>query len=361
MQGQRLGTAAEMKVVVTGASGNAGVALLDVLERCDEVTSVTGIARRPPGPAHPEVDWVQADVAVDDLRPALEGADALVHLAWLIQPSRDEGATWATNVGGTARLLAAAAEVGVSKVVVASSIGAYAPGPKDAPVDESWPTTGVGSSSYSREKAYVERLLDVYERDHPETAVVRVRPALVLQHQAGPEVRRYFAGPLVPGRLLNPRWLRVLPSLQGIRVQAVHASDLANAYVQTIVKPVRGPFNVAAEPPLDAAALAEMLGARLVPVSPALARRAAQLTWNLHLQPTEPGWLDLAAAAPVMSCERARTQLDWSPSWSAGDAFLEVIRGAADREGGPAPPLRADTTETRAEEIRTGLGGTDHS
>lgn len=354
-----MGTAAEMKVVVTGATGNAGVALLDALEHCDEVTSVVGIARRPPGAVHPEVDWVQADVGVDDLRPTLQGADAVVHLAWLIQPSRDEGATWATNVGGTERLLAATAEVGVGKVVVASSIGAYAPGPKDAPVDESWPTTGVGSSSYSREKAYVERLLDVYERDQPETAVVRVRPGLVLQHRAGPEVRRYFAGPLVPGRLLDPRWLRLLPSLKGIRVQAVHASDLARAYLQTIVKPVRGPFNVAADPPLDAPTLAELLGARLVPLSPALARRAAQITWYLHLQPTEPGWLDLAAAVPVMSCERARTQLGWSPSWSAGDAFLDVIRGAADREGGPTPPLRADTPKTRTDEIRTDIGGTD--
>ena len=44
-------------------------------------------------------------------------------------------------------------------LVYASSVGAYAPGPKDRRVPETWPTTGVESSFYSRDKAAVERLL----------------------------------------------------------------------------------------------------------------------------------------------------------------------------------------------------------
>ena len=78
---------------------------------------------------------------------------------------------WRTNVVGTERVLAAASAAGVGALVCASSVGAYSPGPKDRQVDEGWPTHGVTTSSYSRDKAYQERLLDLFERDHPEVRV----------------------------------------------------------------------------------------------------------------------------------------------------------------------------------------------
>jgi hypothetical protein len=64
---------------------------------------------------------------------------------------------------GTETAFEAAARAGVRALVYASSIGAYAPGPKDRGVDESWPTTGIQSSFYARHKAEVERLLDRFE------------------------------------------------------------------------------------------------------------------------------------------------------------------------------------------------------
>lgn len=100
----------------------------------------------------------------------------MVHLAWLIQPSRDRGTTQAVNVEGSRRVFDAAATAGVPRLVHASSVGAYSPGPKDRQVDESWPTDGIPTSFYSRDKAAVERVLDGYEARHPEMAIVRVRP-----------------------------------------------------------------------------------------------------------------------------------------------------------------------------------------
>lgn len=91
----------------------------------------------------------------------------MIHLAWLIQPSRDPRTTWSTNVLGAARVFQAAVDAGVSAVVYASSVGAYSPGLKDHLVGESWPTDGVATSIYSREKAYVERILDTVELRYP--------------------------------------------------------------------------------------------------------------------------------------------------------------------------------------------------
>ena len=79
-----------MRVVVLGASGNAGTALLRALDAEPGVEDVTAVARRPPQRwASPKVMWQGLDIAKDHLVPTLRGADAVVHLAWLIQPARD--------------------------------------------------------------------------------------------------------------------------------------------------------------------------------------------------------------------------------------------------------------------------------
>src|SRR3954471_5310348 len=156
-----------MRVVVMGATGNVGTALLRALAGEDAVTEIVGVARRRPSAAAPKTTWAQAGGSRAAIEPLLDGADCVVHLAWLIQPSRDESVTYATNVAGSARVFAAAAAAGVPAIVYASSIGAYAPGPKDHGVDEAWPTTGVPSSFYSRHKAATERELDRFESEHP--------------------------------------------------------------------------------------------------------------------------------------------------------------------------------------------------
>ena len=92
---------------------------------------IVGIARRRPGDDYPLTRFVQADVSHGDLEAAFAGMDAVVHLAWEIQPSRRRERLWQTNVLGTKRVLEAASAAGVKRLVAASSVAAYAPGPKD--------------------------------------------------------------------------------------------------------------------------------------------------------------------------------------------------------------------------------------
>src|SRR3954470_20005060 len=123
-----------MRIVVTGATGNVGTSVVRALGRDERVEEIVGVARRLPDWRPERTRWVAADVARDDLRPVFEGADAVVHLAWLIQPSRDESMTHAVNVGGSARVFDAAAAGGAGAIVYASSVGAYSHGPKDRTV-----------------------------------------------------------------------------------------------------------------------------------------------------------------------------------------------------------------------------------
>lgn len=74
--------------------------------------SMVGIARRMPSWPAPKTTWTAADVASDDLVPHFRGADAVVHLAWIFQPTHDHVATWRNNVLGSIRVFEAVARRG---------------------------------------------------------------------------------------------------------------------------------------------------------------------------------------------------------------------------------------------------------
>jgi nucleoside-diphosphate-sugar epimerase len=347
-----------MRVVVVGATGNVGTSLLHALEHDDGVESVLGIARRRPGLELPKVEWAQADIAEDELVPHFRGADAVVSLAWRIQPSHDLDTLWRTNVEGSTRVFRAVAEARVPALVYASSVGAYSPAPKTPPVDESWPTSGIATSFYSRHKAEVERRLDRFEAEHPEVRVVRLRPGLIFKREAGSGVRRLFAGPLFPRFVARHKLIPLVPAIDGLRFQAVHSLDVGEAYRLAATRDVRGAFNIAAEPVLDARELGRILGARPVPMPSALVRGAAAISWRLRLQPTPPGWVDLALGVPILDTTRARTELGWTPRRRADEALEELLAGLGEAAGIDTPPLAPGTGgPLRLRELATRVGG----
>lgn len=349
-----------MRVVVTGATGNVGTSVLRALGNEPKVEEVVGLARRLPDLDLPKVQWHAADIVSDDLVPVFERADAVVHLAWLIQPSRDEAKLRAVNVDGSARVFDAVSKAGVTSLVYASSVGAYSPGPKDRFVDELWPTDGIESSFYARHKAEVERLLDEFERGEPGVRVVRLRPALIFKGEAGTEIRRLFVGPFAPRTLFDRRLIPLVPRIERLRFQAVHTEDVAEAYRLAVVGTASGPFNIAADPVLDADELARALEARPVPVPAVAIRALAGITWRLRLQPTPPGWVDMALAVPLMDTALARTELGWQPKRTSIEALRELLEGMRRGAGRETPPLDPDSSGTlRSEELRTGVGGRD--
>jgi UDP-glucose 4-epimerase len=346
-----------MRIAVTGATGNVGTSVLDALARDDAVDSIVGVARRVPDVTLPKTSWRAADVARDDLRPIFEGADCVIHLAWLIQPSRDLELLERVNVEGSARVFAAAAAAGVGSLVYASSVGAYSPGPKDRRVDESWPTEGIPSAYYAAQKAAVERRLDAFELEAPKVRVVRLRPALIFKREAASEIRRLFVGPLLPSPLVRRSLIPLVPQVDRLVFQAVHSRDVGEAYRLAAVGEARGAFNIAAEPVLDPERLAEALGARPIPFHAGALRTLANVSWRLRLQPTSPGWLDMARAVPLMDTTRARSELGWAPRYDADEALLELLGGLQDGSDFATPPLARGTGgPARVKELLTGIG-----
>ena len=349
--------------MIVGGTGNLGTALVRQLTDGGG-HRVTVVARRLSGDSDArgldDVDEQQADLSLDDLRPVVRGADVVVNLGWLFQPSHRPEVTWSNNAVGAARLFEAVEREGVPALVVSSSVAAYSPAVGHALVDETWPTHGASAAAYSREKAYVERLLDVFEAANPGTRVVRVRPAFVFQQSSAAQQRRLFAGPLVPGSLLRPGLVPVLPFPTGLQFQAIHSDDVARALAAAATGEATGAFNLAAADVVHGDDLAGLLGARQVPVPPRAVRTALAAAWRAHAVPAPPDLFDALLRLPMMSIDRARAELDWEPQVTAQQALQELLAGLRSGTGGSTPPLAADAGgRGRWREFVTGVGEKD--
>ncbi|SFB00592.1 Nucleoside-diphosphate-sugar epimerase [Amycolatopsis marina] len=332
------------QVVITGASGNIGTALL---RRCQDLENwdITGVARRLPDrdrTPYSCATWFTCDIgepsAPASLAEIFTGADAVVHLAWAIHPPRSDPPMRRTNNDGTAAVLAAAAAAGVRHIVCASSVAAYSPAQRWQRVHEDWPCDGVPGSAYSRGKAELERRLDAFTATRPDITLTRIRPCAVVQRDAAGEFARWLTSALLPERLIGARWLP-LPLWDELRLQLVHAEDVADAIRLILNRGESGAFNLAAEPALGAVDVTRAADSPRLPVPAGLVKAAAGLTWQVGVQPLHPGWLTLADQVAHVDTTRAREQLGWAPRWDGVSALKDLLEGMRDLAGAPSPPL----------------------
>jgi UDP-glucose 4-epimerase len=187
---------------------------------------------------------------------------------------------------------------------------------------------------------------------------VRLRPALIFKRAAATEIRRLFVGPFLPRALVRRSLIPILPYTEDLCFQALHSHDVGEAYRRAVTdESARGAYNLAAEPVLDPDALGQVLRARPVRVPRAMLRAAADLTWRLHLQPTDPSWVDLGLQTPLLDVRRAREELGWTPQKTSTEALGELIDGIREGAGFETPPLDPETGgPMRARELATGVG-----
>lgn len=331
-----------MKVVVTGATGNVGTALLRSSGTGPELV---GIARRRPPRGREPYDrarWVSCDIgdpaAATLLPKAFAGADVVVHLAWAVHPQRTDPPLTRTNATGTANVLRAVTEAGVRHVVCASSAAAYTPAARWSRVDEQWPCGGLSTSAYSRGKAELEAQLDAFERRQPAVRVARIRPCAVVQSDAAAEMGDWLFGRWLPRAVLGRPGVPV-PLWNGLRLQLVHAADVAAAIGSIVEQRATGAFNLAADPVLTATDLAAVFGGFRVPVPHRVLTVGAGMSWRLGVQPLHPAWLRLADRACLVDAGRAARELGWTPRHDAVAACAELAAAMRAERSGPSAPL----------------------
>ena len=161
-----------MRVGITGITGQFGKALARLLEGEPAVTEVVGVARRPFDPAAEgfrKLVYRPGDIRDSSLRDTFAGCDVVVHLAFVIGGKRsDQEQRREINIGGSRNVFASAAEAGAKKIVYASSVAAYGAHPDNPELlTEEHPTRGTPGVAYSEEKAEIEAVLDLFEKEHP--------------------------------------------------------------------------------------------------------------------------------------------------------------------------------------------------
>lgn len=200
-------------VVITGANGFIGRHLV---RHFDEAGwSVRALVHRLPGSERPGVEY-RAWQLGDPLGTALDGADALIHAAFVPYDRRDASGT---NVEGSAQLLAESREAGIGRLIFLSSMSAR-PG---------------AVSRYGQDKLLIAR-----QFDRPTELVVR--PGLVLGDGGLFDRLRRF----VEGR-------RVVPLVGGGHqlFQTVFVEDLASAIVAALERGLDGSVTIAEREPVE--------------------------------------------------------------------------------------------------------------
>lgn len=321
-----------MRVALTGASGDFGTALLRALVAADDVDEVVAIARRPLRVADPKIRPVALDLAVDDLTAALDGADAVVHCAFVVEEPRDKAAARRVNVDGSARVLRSAAAAGARVCVMTSSINAY--GPRGGPevLDETAPLDPDTRHYYMEHKALVELDVRRWRAENPEAdmAVAVLRPTYVV----GPDMAN-------SGLETMRSRLVVYPTPSRSYYQFLHQDDLVDAYLRVIRDRVDGEFNLGPEGALSVAELARMNHARCVPVPITAARVLTDVAFRLHLLPYSSHWV--TPGEPVTTSRRLREATGWQPSYSCGDAARMMLAGAAATDSTSTDGTNTDT------------------
>lgn len=334
------------RIVITGASGNVGTALLRRLAEDGPDYDIVGITRRrpPPDDVYRSVRWHEVDLADPGVEIQLlnvfRGAACVVHLAWGFQPTRNRRYLDAVAINGSAAVLSAAHNAKVPHLLHMSSVGTYAAGRYGEQVDETFSTAGIPSSAYSRAKSAVEHMLDGYERNNPDgVGITRMRPGFILQRDAALGLRRYTLPAYVDPQWV--RWLPLLPLDRSLSVSVVHADDVADACVRAIEGCALGPFNLAAEPPVGRDDIAKAVRARPIHVPSSVLGLLVEASWRARLQPLDRGWLDMAFSLPLLATDRARGVLGWTPRWSSAAALADLVDGFLHTWGTQSPVLRA--------------------
>lgn len=307
-----------MRIAVTGAGGLIGRGLVTRLAADPAVDEVVALdLARVPVPVGATAR--AADVRDPAIGGVLAGCDALVHLAFQVDPLHDEEAMRRVNVDGTRTTLTAAVDAGVRRIVVASSATVYGAHPdNDVPLTESSPLRPDPTFSYARHKGQVEDWLWGWAMGLPDEVVLSVlRPAIV----AGSGVHNF-----ITRQLELPRFM----SVAGHRppIQVVHVDDVVAAFAHAATRDVPGAYNVAAPGWLSQDEALAVLGRRRLELPEEVAWTLADLLWRVGAGEAPAGMLSYVMHPWVVDVARLE-----ATGWRARNSNRDALALLAEEHG----------------------------
>ena len=268
---------APRSIAVTGASGYIGTRLIRRLLETRDIERVTGVDVRPSTVKHEGYTHVLQDVTAP-LDDAFAGAEAVVHLAFVLRQLRNRAEGRRINVGGAESVLRACANAGVGRIVLMSSATVYGPHPDNPPaLTENAPLRPPEGFAYAEDKAACEALFQVFAAEHPQACVSMLRGCVVM----GPNAANFITAALDKPLLIGVRG-------DDPEMQFLHEDDLAEVLLRFATEPHPGVYNVAGPGSVRWGEAVSLAGKRLVRLPAPLASGLAEVAWRAHLQSDSP-------------------------------------------------------------------------
>jgi UDP-glucose 4-epimerase len=305
-----------MRYLITGGSGYIGSRLVELLAEREDTERIVILDVRPPAVTWPKCSYVELDIRDRRLHSLLEAEEpnAIVHLAFVLNPIHNEHRMYDIDVNGTQNVLDAASAVGVEHLVVASSTTAYgAWRDNPVPLREDDPVRGMPHYEYARDKTEIDRMCQLWAARHPDRAMTIVRPCIVF----GPNVENFIIH----------FWERApfIPLINGVdaELQYVHEDDVVEAFSRLLLGRVAGIFNLTGDGTIKLSEGAALAGLKTRRIAYGPYRRLVSALWRMKVPLVEapPGQLDFVRFPWLASNERIKAALDWQPRHSSRETF----------------------------------------
>ncbi|MBI2619297.1 MAG: NAD-dependent epimerase/dehydratase family protein [Ignavibacteriales bacterium] len=303
-------------LAITGASGYLGQGLLGRLRGERLFHRVIGLDIRPPVPTE-GMEFIKMDVRDPGLSNVFkkESVSHVVHLAFVVNPTHNPRLEHDVDVGGTRNVLQACETAPVRKLVIASSIAAYGwHADNPLPIPESHPLRGNGDFHYSMNKAIVEGLITDFSSTHPGCNVVVLRICNVLGRHVHNAISAGLEAPMILGIRRRDPFLAF-----------THEEDMNEILFQSLVKPVRGAFNVAGEGMVRLSEMARIARRKFVRFPEYLARALLNGLFALRLAPFGGGQLGFVTHSCVPDITKLKREFGYIPRFSSRETFCEFV------------------------------------
>jgi UDP-glucose 4-epimerase len=306
------------KIAVTGCASRFAKVLLPLLEADPNIEQIIGIDLVPPTGTSSKLVFHKQDIRDPGMKEKLAGCDTLVHLAFIVgRPySMPLAEAASINLGGTWNVCRAAADAGVRKLVISSSVAAYSTLPDNPePVFEDTPLRGLYTDFYYNQHKHANEIwLDGLQLAFPHLIISRARPCIVI----GPHQSAATA-------YIQPNKTHFTTSdAYDIRLQLVHEDDLAAAFYALVKNDLPGAYNVVGDDPDSLPHIAAAAGLQVIEIPAEMLMQAVITAWEEGRSNFGPEWL----AEGTLICSNAKLKATgtWAPRYTTTQAFAATVK-----------------------------------
>jgi UDP-glucose 4-epimerase len=325
-------------VAITGVAGQLGGTLAQVLETDERVVRIVGIDIRPPNLSLSKLDFLQKDITEAGLDEVFRsaGVSRIAHFAFMLDTIHNRQLAHRIDVDGSRNVLQAAAAVRAAKVVFASSSVVFGAHPDNPPaIPEDHVKRPHRRIQYTLDKVEVENLCTAFQKEHPETRVVVLRPVTIVGPRMNNFISRFMLKPvlLVP-RGYNPPW------------QFVHETDCGRAAQVMLFNDLSGAYNLGADGTIPLLEFLALGRRPMVRVPRWLLKASADFFWFLRLRMLSEihgPLVDYLCYPPVLDNSKLKREAGFDFRYTSREAIQDFFHAQSQ----PAPQKSPEEPASR--------------